>query len=53
MRVGFENNLQLKSSTVAPDNARVAGSAESFGQLIRTESVRLGRVVRDSGVVTD
>jgi len=31
----------------------VAGSAESFGQLIRTESVRLGRVVRESGATAD
>lgn len=31
----------------------VAGTAESFGQLVRTESVRLGRVVRDAGVTAD
>jgi tripartite-type tricarboxylate transporter receptor subunit TctC len=31
----------------------VAGTAEQFGQLIRTESVRLGRVVRDSGATAD
>jgi tripartite-type tricarboxylate transporter receptor subunit TctC len=31
----------------------VAGSAEAFGQLIRTESVRLGRVVRESGATAD
>ena len=31
----------------------VAGTAEQFGQLIRTESVRLGRVVRDSGATVD
>jgi tripartite-type tricarboxylate transporter receptor subunit TctC len=31
----------------------VAGSAEKFGQLIRTESVRLGRVVRESGATAD
>ena len=31
----------------------VAGSAEQFGQLIRTESVRLGRVVRESGATAD
>jgi len=31
----------------------VAGSAEAFGQLIRTESVRLGRVVRESGASAD
>lgn len=31
----------------------VAGSAEAFGQLIRTETVRLGRVVRESGATAD
>lgn len=31
----------------------VAGSAAQFGQLIRTESVRLGRVVRESGATAD
>ena len=31
----------------------VAGTAEQFGQLIRTESVRLGRVVRESGATAD
>ena len=31
----------------------VAGTAEQFGQLIRTESVRLGRIVRESGVTAD
>lgn len=31
----------------------VAGTPEQFGQLIRTESVRLGRVVRDSGASVD
>ena len=31
----------------------VAGTAEQFGQLIRTESVRLGRVVRESGATVD
>ncbi|WP_374673277.1 Bug family tripartite tricarboxylate transporter substrate binding protein [Ideonella sp.] len=31
----------------------VAGSPEAFGQLIRTESVRLGRVVREAGVTAD
>jgi tripartite-type tricarboxylate transporter receptor subunit TctC len=31
----------------------VAGTPEQFGQLIRTESVRLGRVVRESGASID
>ena len=31
----------------------VAGTAEQFGQLTRTESVRLGRVVRESGATVD
>lgn len=31
----------------------VAGSAEDFGKLVRTESVRLGRVVREAGVTLD
>lgn len=31
----------------------VAGSSEAFGALIRTETVRLGRVVRDSGATAD
>lgn len=31
----------------------VAGTPEQFGQLIRTESVRLGRVVRESGASVD
>ncbi len=31
----------------------VAGTPEAFGQLVRTESVRLGRLVRDTGVTTD
>ena len=31
----------------------VAGTAAQFGQLIRTESVRLGRVVRESGATAD
>ena len=31
----------------------VAGTAAQFGQLIRTESVRLGRVVRESGASAD
>ena len=31
----------------------VGGSAEAFGALIRTETVRLGRVVRDSGATAD
>ena len=31
----------------------VAGTAEQFGALIRTESVRLGRLVRDSGATAD
>ena len=31
----------------------VAGTAEAFGQLIRTESVRMGRVVRESGASAD
>ncbi len=31
----------------------VAGSAEAFGQLMRTESVRLGRIVREAGVTAD
>ena len=31
----------------------VAGTPEQFGQLIRTESVRLGRVVRESGATAD
>ncbi len=31
----------------------VAGTAEQFGQLIRTESVRLGRVVRESGATAE
>jgi tripartite-type tricarboxylate transporter receptor subunit TctC len=31
----------------------VAGTAEQFGALIRTESVRLGRVVRESGATAD
>ena len=31
----------------------VAGTPEQFGQLIRTESVRLGRVVRESGATVD
>ena len=31
----------------------VAGSAEDFGKLVRTESVRLGRVVREAGVTMD
>ena len=31
----------------------VAGTAEQFGQLIRTETVRLGRVVRESGATVD
>ena len=31
----------------------VAGSPEDFGRLVRTETVRLGRVVRDSGATVD
>ena len=31
----------------------VAGTPEAFGQLVRTESVRLGRVVREAGVTAD
>ena len=31
----------------------VAGSAEDFGRLIRTETVRLGRIVRESGATVD
>ena len=31
----------------------VAGTPEAFGQLVRTESVRLGRVVRAAGVTAD
>ncbi|MBQ0944429.1 tripartite tricarboxylate transporter substrate binding protein [Ideonella sp. 4Y16] len=31
----------------------VAGTPEAFGQLVRTESVRLGRLVRDTGVTAD
>ncbi len=31
----------------------VGGSAEQFGGLIRTETVRLGKVVRESGVTVD
>jgi tripartite-type tricarboxylate transporter receptor subunit TctC len=31
----------------------VGGSAEQFGALIRTESVRLGRVVREAGATAD
>jgi tripartite-type tricarboxylate transporter receptor subunit TctC len=31
----------------------VAGTPEQFGQLIRTESVRLGRLVRETGVTAD
>jgi len=31
----------------------VGGTPEQFGQLIRTESVRLGRVVRESGATVD
>jgi tripartite-type tricarboxylate transporter receptor subunit TctC len=31
----------------------VAGSPAAFGQLIRTETVRLGRVVRESGATAD
>jgi tripartite-type tricarboxylate transporter receptor subunit TctC len=31
----------------------VAGSADDFGRLVRTETVRLGRVVRDAGVTLD
>jgi len=31
----------------------VGGTPEQFGQLIRTETVRLGRVVRDSGATVD
>ena len=31
----------------------VAGTPEQFGQLIRTESVRLGRVVRESGATAE
>ncbi len=31
----------------------VGGTPEQFGQLIRTESVRLGRVVRESGATAD
>ena len=31
----------------------VGGSAEQFGSLILTESVRLGRVVRESGAVAE
>ena len=31
----------------------VGGTPEQFGQLIRTETVRLGRVVRESGATVD
>ncbi|WP_395702470.1 Bug family tripartite tricarboxylate transporter substrate binding protein [Aquabacterium sp.] len=31
----------------------VAGTPEDFGRLVRTESVRLGRVVREAGVTAD
>jgi tripartite-type tricarboxylate transporter receptor subunit TctC len=31
----------------------VAGTPEQFGALIRTESVRLGRAVRESGATAD
>ena len=31
----------------------VGGTPEQFGALIRTESVRLGRVVRESGATAD
>ena len=31
----------------------VAGTPEDFGRLVRTESVRLGRLVRDAGVTAD
>lgn len=31
----------------------VAGTPEDFGRLVRTESVRLGRVVREAGVTVD
>lgn len=31
----------------------VGGTADQFGSLIRTETVRLGKVVRDSGVTAD
>jgi tripartite-type tricarboxylate transporter receptor subunit TctC len=31
----------------------VAGTPEQFGQLIRSESVRLGRIVREAGVVSE
>jgi tripartite-type tricarboxylate transporter receptor subunit TctC len=31
----------------------VAGTPEEFGRLVRTESVRLGRLVRETGVTAD
>ena len=31
----------------------VAGSAASFGELIRRDTVRLGKVVKDSGATVD
>lgn len=31
----------------------VAGTPDDFGRLIRTESVRLGRVIRDSGITAE
>jgi len=31
----------------------VAGSAAAFGELIRRDTVRLGKVVKDSGATVD
>ena len=31
----------------------VAGTLDDFGRLMRTESVRLGRVIREAGVTPD
>ena len=44
---------ELKKRWEAIGSPVVGGSAEQFGSLILTESVRLGRVVRESGAVAE
>jgi tripartite-type tricarboxylate transporter receptor subunit TctC len=47
------NDAQFRKKWEALGTPVVAGTPEDFGRLVRTESVRLGRVVRDTGATAD
>ena len=49
----LESKLGMPAHETVPQSGVVAGTAAQFGALIRSEAVRLGRVVKESGATPD